>query len=110
MSLIHFGKLTGPSLYNKKWENGEAQALAPAQRISDSDMHASVQPLVLSFGRSTDAVPYGALEGTQRDEYLVLAHKDLPLITEEANYKINGQLIKLLDSERNLVTEIQEVQ
>ena len=73
-------------------------------------MHAAAQPLVLSFGRGTDAAPYWALEGTQVDEYLVLAHKDLPLVTGKANYKINGQLIKLLDFERNLVTQIQELQ
>lgn len=41
---------------------------------------------------------------------MVLAHEDLHLITEKANSKIIGQLIKLLDFEKSLDTEIQEVQ
>lgn len=73
-------------------------------------MHAVARTLVLSFGRGTGSAHYWALEGTKGDEHMVLAHEDFHLITEKANSKIIGQLIKLLDFEKSLDTETQEVQ
>lgn len=59
---------------------------------SASEMTAVARALVLSFGRGKGAALYWAQEG----------HWNY--------YKIPGQLTKLLDSEKSLDTEIQEVQ
>lgn len=78
-SHLHFWQDDCPSLSSREWESDGAP------RISASKMLAVARLLVLSFGRGTDAVPYWALEETQGDEYLVLAHKDLQVVTEKAS-------------------------
>lgn len=42
-------------------------------------MHAVARTLVMSFGRGMDAA-YKALEGTQIDEYMDLAYKNLHMV------------------------------
>lgn len=64
-------------------------ALAPDTRISASEMHAAARTLVLSSGNGIGVAPYWALEGTQGDEHMVPAHKDLPLVTEKGKLQNN---------------------